>query len=253
MEGNTPMYEITDDWSKILIYSVVHNNIPNQGLETKIIGLLRSLKKEKESKSTKLKIMIILWYMKNRSLDVVNNIILFELVNNFLGISEYTDGLIISVLNGVINTTQLGLKVNKKFRSESLLQMVKKVRSTELSDICKILALPLYLQYDIIPTLGEVDIQNTIEDYFLFESVCYYARYCKNADHVRSFVPQNEIFIKNLSKFIQKDFEVEEFAGPTDLCLEDTEIYKQILTAYDLSIDKNIFKVKLIEFISNLK
>ncbi|KAF9764678.1 hypothetical protein NGRA_0366 [Nosema granulosis] len=253
MEGANPIYEIKDEWSKILIYSVVQNNIPNQGLESKIVSLLRTLKKEKNNKATRLKIMIIAWYLKNRNVGSVNNIILFELVNSFLGISEYIDGLIISILNSTVNASQLGCKANKKFRNESLEQMVKKIRASNIDDTCKILALPLYTQYDVEPVLGEVDIQNTLDNFFLFECVCYYAKYCKNESYVRNLIPQNEIFIANLSRFIQKNFEIEATSQTTELCLEDREIYKLILEAYEIAPDKNKFKSNLLEYISSLK
>lgn len=253
MEGNNPIYNINDDWSKILIYSVVNNNIPNQGLESKIVALLRTLKREKANKSTTLKIMIIAWYLKNRKLESVNNIILFELVNNFLGVSDYIDGLIISVLSGVVNAQQFGLQANKKFRNESLLQMVKKVRSTRISDTSKVLALPLYTQFDIEPLLDQVDIQNNIETFFLLECICFYAKFSKNESYVRNLMPQNEIFISNLSRYIQGEFEVEFTSGSTDLCLEDKEIFRTIQEAYETATDKNKFKANLLEFISNLK
>ncbi|KAK6090715.1 hypothetical protein P3W45_000438 [Vairimorpha bombi] len=125
MDNLNPLYEIQDDWSKIIIYSSIPNRIPNQGLDSKILNLLKKLRKDEFENDSKLKLMIILYYMKNRCVDYLNHMIVFELVTNFLGFHDFFDGMILSIFCTAVNSNLFGIKQNKKYRLDSVQHMLK--------------------------------------------------------------------------------------------------------------------------------
>lgn len=108
-----PLLEMSDEWSRILVYSSIRSKHPNQDLEVKMLGLLKKIRSPIE-KGERLKLWIILYYMKNRSPEQMNDLILFELVSNFMGISLFADGLVLSIFSSAILWQVFGLSVNKR-------------------------------------------------------------------------------------------------------------------------------------------
>jgi hypothetical protein len=253
MDNLNPLYEIQDDWSKIIIYSSIPNRIPNQGLDSKILNLLKKLRKDEFENDSKLKLMIILYYMKNRCVDYLNHMIVFELVTNFLGFHDFFDGMILSIFCTAVNSNLFGIKQNKKYRLDSVQHMLKIVKQQKLSEINKYIALPLYIQYDISYKIPEIDIQNDLSTFCMLESLCLYAKYSKNESFIEDVIPKNDLLLPALNKFINKEFKIETGNYATNLCLEDKEIYNRIEKAFNLADDKIKFKDNLLEFIHSLK
>lgn len=248
-----PLYEIQDDWSKIIMYSVIPNKIPNQGLDSKILNLLKKIRKDKFENESKLKIIIILYYMKNRCVDYLNHMIVFELVTNYFGINDYFDSLILSIFCTAINSNLFDIKQNKRYRSDSVHHMLKVVKQQKLSEINKYIALALFIQYDQPYKVSDIDIQNDLKTFCMLESLCLYAKYLKNESYIENVIPKNELLLQALNQYINKEFIIESKTQATNLYLEDKEIFFRIQEAFCKSEDKIKFKESLLEFIQNLK
>ncbi|WUR04034.1 uncharacterized protein VNE69_07103 [Vairimorpha necatrix] len=252
LESCNPLYEMTDDWSKILIYSVTPNRIPNQGLDSKILNLLKKLRKDKLENESKLKIQIILYYMKNRKLKYSNHLIVYELVTNYMEINDFFDGLIISIFCSSINANLFGLEQNQKYRHDSVIHLLKMILKYKLSDINRFISLPLFIQYDLQFNILDFDLQNDLQTFCKLESICFFAKFCKNENFIKKVMPKNEIFLDFLGKFINREFVIYNEKFKVNLLLEDREIFEKIEEEYKKSNDPIKFKNDLLDFISNL-
>ncbi|EQB60859.1 dna-directed rna subunit e [Vairimorpha apis BRL 01] len=252
MQKLNPLYEIKEDWSKILIYSVTPNKIPNQGIDSKILNLLKKSRKNKCSEEFKLKFMIILYYLKNRPINYLNHLIVFELVSNYLNINDFFDSFILSIFCVSLNSNIFHIQKNKKFSVESNLHLLKKIQNAKFCNTNKYLVLICFVQYDINYYISEIDLQNNLNTFYLFESFCFYAKYCKSEDNILKVLPQNELFLEYFNKFINKEFTVNSEYNTVNLFIEDKELFYRIQNAIEKSENKNKLKNELLEFISNL-
>lgn len=253
-----PTYEISDDWSKILIYSAFPNKISNQALESKIHNYLKKNRPPFIEKDSNLKLWCILYYLNNRPIEYLNNLIIFELVTNYLNLSDFTDGLIISIFSKAILSTHFGISKNKKFRNDSVVYMLEKIKEFKLSIINIAKVIPCYSNFDIEPpSLTTADIQDDLTTFTILECICYYAKYTKNTDYIKKIIPESPIFVDMLRKFITKeyttDIEIETDCNLEKCLIEDLEILKKIKEAYEIAIDKKAFISKIIDYVSELK
>lgn len=253
LSATTPTYEITDDWSKILVYSAYPNKLPNQGLELKIQDFLRRIRPPLDEPDKKLKLMVICYYLLNRPPALINHIILFELVSHFLGHSEYFDGLIIKILGNMLTAKLYGVEQNKKLSAASTEKMIELVLARDLSLSNQIRALPCFIGSDIKPfDLGLTTIDHTYLGYKYLEMFCLYAKYCKNASYITSVLPSNVSFIEGLKEYMSYAFpfavsgevEVEKAA------MEDRRLYDEITRSFEEAPDKHRFVSDIIEFVS---
>jgi len=131
LKKSNPIYHIKDDWSKLLITSCSEENLPSQGIEIKLQQFLKKLrpcssqrirKGELEGDSSqKLKLMVICYYLISKVPGTENHLLLYELVTNFLGISDYFDGLIITIFRRAVMCRIYGYPMNKKMLIGSVL------------------------------------------------------------------------------------------------------------------------------------
>ncbi|ELA42813.1 uncharacterized protein VICG_00128 [Vittaforma corneae ATCC 50505] len=255
LTNTTPTLEISDDWSKILVYSAHPNKIPNQGLELKIQDFLKKMRPPFDTSEKKLKLMVICYYLLNRPASLINHILVFELVSNFLGYSEYFDGLILKMLSNIVISRLYNIEQNKKIKDSVVQRMVELVQTKSLSDENKIKALPCFIDSDTKPfnaSLAVID--QSFIGYKYLEIFCFYAKYSKNATYIREILPNNISFIDGLKDFMAFNFS---FSVTNDIDLkkcfvEDKSIFDQIKQAFGLTEDKSKFISDLLEYISNL-
>lgn len=252
MDTCKPLYEIKDDWSKILIYCVTPNRIPNQGLDSKILNLLKKMRNEKLEDESNLKLLIILYYMKNRNLKYLNHLIVFELISNYMGINDFYDGLILSIFCSAINANLYGFEQNKKYRDDTICHLLNTIKNYNLSSLNIYIALPLFIQYDVPYAINDLDIQNDFATFCKLEALCFYAKYSKDETKLKELMPKDDIFIKAFSEYINKIFVIQQEHFKCNLRLEDRSIFYKIEDAYSKSIDRQKFKNDLLEFITNL-
>lgn len=177
----SPIYEITDGWSKILIFCCSENIIPNQGLELKIQSFIKRHRPPLESGENKLKLMILCYYLNNTPVNFLNHIVLFDLVNNFLGISDYYDGLILTLLSKVIIGRIYGLKENSKLTETSFNRMLEVVASKNFSNSNKVKSLICFKNFESSPPdLNFIEIRRSFIGFKYFEYICFYAKYTQN-------------------------------------------------------------------------
>lgn len=256
LSTSNPNFEIFDDWSKILVFSAHQNKIPNQGLELKIQELLKRLRPPFDSPEKKLKLMIICYYLLNRPVFLINHILVFELISNFLGYSEHIDGLIIKLLNNIVISEIFNIESNKKIKSSTIERMVELIKSKNLSNQNKIRSLPCFISSDIIP----FDLNLTVIDYNFIgykhmEIFCLYVKYTKNTSYIKDILPNNISFIEGLKDFMNFNF-LFDISNEIDIKrvkVEDKSIFDVIKQAYEMADDKDRFISNTIDFISNLR
>lgn len=258
LKASNPLLEVSDEWTKMLIYSAIQSKHPNQSLETKILALLKSIRPPIENKGSRLKLWIILYYMKNRPTEQINHLIVFELINNFMGISAFTDGFILSVLASSILGPSFGLPRNRRLRDDSIVHLLSMVNKRPLELLNKALALPCYISYDVEPQgLSELDVQDDVLTLQALERICFYAKYAKHVGFVKKVVPDSPLLVESLKRFISKSFETKAAAdGKYDLkecIMEDLEVFDNIKRAYELAYDKRAFVSKVLEFVAELE
>lgn len=255
----TPLYEMIDDWSKILILSCSNqNNLPNQALEIKMQKFLVGKKAPFESSGDKIRIMCVCYYLMSRPSYLINHISLFELINKILGQeSEYFDGLIIKILSNFILAKLFSLEANKKIQSAALNRMLEMMKERNLSDKIKIKALPCFIySTNIQPfTLSHIDIGVGFLGYKYIESFCLYAKHASNESFLLHTLPCNEFFMEELRRFMNSEFEYDNLQSYniTKSMIKNNIIFGKIKEEYEASADKQKFVVELIEFINTLK
>lgn len=244
-----------DEWCRMLVQSAVRSKHPNQGLETKILGLLRSMRPPVESKGTRLRLWVILYYMKNRPCEQMNHLIVFELVKNFMGISPYTDGLILSVLGCSVIGSRFGVPRNKRLRDEGVVHLLSVVGKGQLGIVNRAQALPCYIDHDVEPPgLGDLDIQSDAVTLHALEHICFYAKFTRHVEFVKRIVPAGPVFVESLKRFISRTFSVEaREIEKINYMMEDMSVLESIRRAYEAAGDKEAFVSRVIKFVHELK
>lgn len=251
----TPSFEVTDEWSKILIYSAHPNRMQNQGMELKIQALLKRIRPPFDSPGKKLKLMVVCYYLLNRPCSMLNHILVFELVSNFLGYSEYFDGLILKILSNITLARVYSVEPNKKIKDAIIERMVELVKTTHLNDINKVKSLLCFVDCKIKPfDLSLTVIDSNFLGYRYLESFCLYAKHGSNVVFIKEILPNNISFIEGLKNFMSFDFSFS-VANRIDLnrcIIEDVRLYDLIRIHFEAAYDKPGFVQGLIEFASNL-
>lgn len=255
-KGN-PLHDVSDEWSRMLVLSAVQSRSANQALEAKILSFLKEIRPPLSSKGTRLRLWIVLYYMRNRSPDQVNHLVLFELVCNFMGVSAFVDGLILSVLGIALAGPSFGLEGNRKLRDEGIVHMLGIVRKKVKGVLCRALALPCYVGHDVEPAgVQDVTVANDAQTLAVLESVCFYAKYARSVGFVKRIVPDGAFFVDALRRFISKSFEVdrdgEAWHGAGDCVVENTDILDEIRKGYEEARDKKRFVSMVVEFAMGL-
>lgn len=248
-------YQISDDWSKIIILGCSTNKLPQQGLEIKLLNLLKKIRPPLASENNKLKLMCICYYILNRPTSLINNLILFELVSNFMGISDYFDGFIITILNKIVTAKAFGVPENTKIQPVTIQRMVSIIYSVSLSNINKIKALPCFIKSDNSPfSLGFLEISPDLLGFKCLEYICFYVKFAQNTGYIKDILPSDPGFVPALSNYMQNNFEFESNTSIiiSDCQVENREIFDQLKRAFELSNNKSKFIIEISEFISNL-
>lgn len=251
----TPVYEMSDDWSKILIFSCHPNKSPNQGLEIKLQQNLKRFRPQFDNEK-KLKAMIVCYYLLNRPSNLINHILVFELVSEFLGFSDYFDGLILRIFSNMLISKIYSLEDNKKLKEDTITRMQEIIKSKNLSDMNKVRSLVCFISGDIEPfRLDFITILPTFQSFKVLEIICLYAKYTKNTSFIHDVLPSDEFFIQGLEQFMKFEFTFDgfDFISADRCCIANQEIYERIKQEFDRSSNKEKFISELIDFVSTLK
>jgi hypothetical protein len=253
-----PLCEVTDEWSKILIYSAHPNRLPNQGLEAKVLAFLKKNRPPIEGKGTRLRLWIILRYLKNRPAELMNHLVIFELVTNFMGISEFTDSFILSIFSSAICSVAFGIPRNKKIRDDGVMHQLEAIARGELAPISRAILLPSYIGCDMEPpAFADLDVQHGLSSFFILESICLYAKFTKFTRHIKKIVPESLEFVGSLKEFISGEFVVEQSGGERctlqSCVMEDMDILDRIRSSFALAVDKKAFVARIVEFVMELE
>lgn len=252
-----PLLEMSDDWSKMLIYSAVQSKHPNQALEAKMLVLLKSMRPPVEGRGCRLRLWVVLYYMRNRPSDMVNHLIVFELVSHFLGVSAFTDGFILSIFASSTVGPVFGLSRNKKLRDDGTAHLLAVVGRRPLSMLNRALALPCHIGHAVQPpALCGLDIQSDALTLRALECICFYAKYAKNVEFVKATVPEGPVFVDALRRFISKIFETEwtqTECSAASCVMENLEVLESIRRAYEEASDKKVFVSRIMDFVGELQ
>ncbi|CAD26371.1 hypothetical protein [Encephalitozoon cuniculi GB-M1] len=257
LEKSNLQHEMSDEWSRILIFSAARTKSQNQGLEGKILSFLKEIRPPASSKGSRLRLWIILYYIRSRSPSQINHLVLFELVSNFMGISSFVDGLILSILAAAITSPVFGLESNKKLRSDSVAYLLGVIKKKPLGVLSRVQALPCYIGHAVEPP-GLLDLRmgNNMQTLVALESICFYAKYTKSVEFVKKIVPEGPFFVECLKGFISRTFRVDEGEASGcdvgDSVVENLEILDGIRKAYEEARDKKRFVSRIVEFVMDL-
>lgn len=257
LEKGNPHHEVSDDWSRMLVFSATQNRGQNQGLEGKILSFLKEIRPPMNDKESRLRLWIILYYMRSRSPSQANHLVIFELVSNFMGDSAFVDGMILSILCGAVTCTNFGLEGNKKLRNDTIVYLLEVIKRKSLSVLNRAVALPCYINHDIEPpSLRDLSIGNDVQTLMALENVCFYAKYSKSVEFVKRIVPDEAFFVDCLKRFIARSFCVDRREDSectiADGVVESFLILDDIRRAYKEAQDKKKFVSKIIEFTMEL-
>lgn len=250
------MYEITDDWSKLLILSATANKLPNQAVEINMAALMRSLRPPVRSAECKLKLMIICYYLMSRPLSLLNHILLFELVSHFLGISPYFDGLILGLFSRVAAARVYALSNSKKLSQESLDRMAEIIATRKFDGCCTIKALPCFIISDRKPSsIILFDTVSSLLDIKALEYICFYVKYTQHSEYIKEVIPSHPLFLDSLGRYMQGKTELvcTEGYSLTNCPMESREIFDALAEAYKQAHDKARFISEITDFLVSLK
>ena len=211
--------------------------------------------------NAKLRLMLVCYYMSNRPVNILNHFILFELVTNFLGISDYFDGLIIGLITKLAVAHLFGLQGNKKVRPDLMNKMINRVMAQQLSENNRIKLLGMMVNHTGMPfKLNELEISDKVGDNFrvwkLLEYSYFYAKYAKDTTYVKEVLPDKPEFIEHLKKYIENEYKIEIIKqnGTTNWIInEDANILQQIRRAYHKTENKTKLIADMLECINDLK
>ncbi|KAM0671241.1 hypothetical protein CWI42_090640 [Ordospora colligata] len=250
------LHELNDDWSRMVIYGVVRSKYANQGLEGKVMVFLKGHRPPVESSEVRLRIWIVLYYMKNRTVSQLNHMIVFELVSNFMGMTSFIDGLIISVLAIATTGPSFGAVGNKKLREECIEHLLEQVKKKNLSLMNRAMAIPCYFGHEKEPPLVvDAVMEENLMSVVILERVCFYAKFAKDSRFVKQIVPDDHMFIESLRKYINRQFmrdNVKRGCAVSECVVEDTGVFDAIRRAYGKAGNKQRFLSKVVEFVTGL-
>lgn len=251
----TPIYEMNDDWSKILIFSCHPNKITNQALETKLQQNIKRFRPPFDNEK-KLKNMIICYYLLNRPSHLINHILVFELISYFLGSSDYFDGLILRIFTNMLIPKIYTLEDNRKLKEDTIFRIQEIIKIKSLSDVNKIRSLACFITGNTMPfSLNFIYITPNFLSFKTLEIICLYAKYTKNTSFINDILPNDELFLSALEQFMKCDFGFESIQAVSidKCCLMNKDIYDEIRKEFDRCSNKEKFVSELIEFISYMK
>ncbi|KAI4291632.1 hypothetical protein PAPHI01_0906 [Pancytospora philotis] len=249
------VYEATDDWSKVILASCAANKLPNQGLELKMQVLVRKLRPPHDSPDSRLKTMLICYYLMNRPARLINHIMLFELVSHYMGISAYLDGLVISILSRFLTAGLYGVEKNKKARDDTVEKMLAMLARCELSEANRVRALACFAESGVKPLpVDFIDFQPTLFSYKCFEYAHLYAKYAAETAHIKDTFPAHPEFMEGLRAFMEGtfSFDAKRLVAPKDCVLENSLVCEQIKSAFNAASDKRRFVSSIVEFVMGL-
>lgn len=251
-----PDYEMTDDWSKVIILSAHPNTTPNQGIEIKIQKFINVNKKNLKSKNINLILMSILYYLLNRPGHLINHIILFELINGYLGrISDYYDGFILNITIKFILAKIYDNQIRMKVKPEYIVKMVTLIKQSNISDNNKVKSLVCFVFSNISPfDLNFVQINNSYLGYKYLEAICLYAKYTKDTSFIKDILPSDPFFIQELSAFMQGEFsfKYEIYFDAKKCVLKDISIFKYLRDGYSNASNKEEYVRELVDYLYSL-
>lgn len=256
LSNTTPTYEIVDEWSKILVYSAYPNKIPNQALELKIQALLKRIRPPMDTPESKMRLMVICYYLLNRPPSMINNIVIFELVSNFLGHSEYFDGLILKISSNLLLARTFGVEPNKKLTAAAADRMAEIILTKGLAPYNRIRALPCLIDSDTkVIDLALTTVDREFVGFKTLEIFCLYAKYVKNTSSIKETLPSDIGFIEALREFMSLNFSFSVWSNIdlTRCLVEDRSIYDRIRQCFQLTHDKPKFVSDVMEFLSTLR
>lgn len=257
LEKTTPACEVRDDWSRILIFSSHPNKMPNQGLETKIQGLMHKLKMHADTEENRLRLMCICYYLLNRPPHLINHIVTFELVNSFLGkVSDYFDGLIIKILSSLVLAKVFCVDENRKMRKDALDRMLCILKERTLSDQNRVRALACFVSSSVAPApVNFVEILPNYQGYKYLETICMYAKYAVDAASIKSILPSYPGFVDGLRDFMNCSLAFECRSGFDLKCsmVQDRTVFARIRDAFERAQDKQKLVAELLDFIMSLR
>ncbi|KAL6122305.1 hypothetical protein NUSPORA_00669 [Nucleospora cyclopteri] len=246
------LYQIDDEWSKLIIFSASTNKVPNQGLEMKIQKFMRRIRPPLEN-TGKIKLMIICYYLINRPVKLINHIVLFELVTNFLEINDYFDGLIIKILKRICTADIYQLESNPKLSVEALSKMIEILRNSNLSLINQNQLLPIYINSKIIPpTQVSIDLNHSLQAFKYLDNILMYIKYCKFQENIESILPNHPDFEKEIENMLNFNYVIKKINKTENYLMENNKIFHQIKEAYEHSGNKKKFVEKMMIFLENL-
>ncbi len=253
---NQSLNAAVDDYEKIIVASATENNLLNQGIEIKILQELKSMKRPLVSKKNKLKLITICYYMLTRPASLINHIILFELVSNFLNISDYFDGLIIGILNKITIGKIYGVPSNKKIKNDIIERMIEIVSDAHLCDVNKIKFLVSFIKSSRKPLdLTFVNFEENFFGYKCLDYISFYVKFTQNTDHIKQILPNNLNFLTGIRNYMEMNFnfEITTVFSLKNCIIEDKQIFDEIKDYYDRATNKEKFISDLHEFIKKLK
>lgn len=244
-----------NQYTKILISSASENNLMNQGMEIKMLQELKILKQQTISYEIKYKLNVICYYMLTRPVALINSMILFSLVSNFIGISDHLDGLIISILNKVTVGRIYGLPINKKISDDAFNRMIEIISKSKLSETNKIKSLVSFTRSNYRPPdLLCLEIRNDFYGYKCLEYISFYVKFTENSNIIKEILPNNPDFIAKLGDYMKGNFDLvnTKSFSLSDCLIEDKSIFDKILLEFNRSFNKKKFVADVKEFVSNL-
>lgn len=262
-----PLKTFTNDMIKLICFSAMPNIVPNQGLEMKIQRLMNILKpnnifengsENHDRNEDKFKLIIILYYNLNRPEKYVNHIVLFNLVNNFLGFDNHIDSLIIALLRKIAVTKVFDLETNSKLTVDSFTHMLDKIKNTKISLTNKILSIPCFIEYRHemfdLNFYEQVTMESQFVIYKYFEAMIFYVKYATT--NTFNAMPEYPDFISGIQNMLTNIYTLPENQAVEDaseLLMEDDYILKYVEYKYNMAKDKAKFKEKLVEFLYSLQ
>lgn len=205
------------------------------------------------SSPDRLRIVVLCYYLLNRPPSLINPIVLFDLVSNFLGITDHIDSLIISILKKVTVSGVYDSGDNSKLTVDAHRRMISIMYSHDLSWSNTILSLPIYTKYNITPPVPEIPVVgNSIVSFKFYENIIFYIKYASNIsvilrDHP-DFIMGCEWMVELSSPVVGNRETVEYSKG----VVENREIYERIRETIKRSGDREKEKERMIEYISKI-
>lgn len=253
-------YYPKDDWEKILILSVTNNTSNNQNIELKLQKLIKCINKQEiiefNNQLDKMRLLVICYYLNSRPVETINHIIVFDLVNNFLGINDYFDGIIINMVRRMCLWNIFGYKKNKKVTEDAIMRMLEILSHANLSYENNIIVLPCFVISSIKPPIPEFrGLDNDLITYKYFESILFYIKYAKVQTFMNDIVQEHPDFIQGVETMMNNAYDIiniENINDSKQLLLENQKLFSIISSEYKNSPNKILFIKKLRKFIDSL-